>query len=145
MQKGESLRTTIICVDSYDGAVPKGRINHLQIGGTQRFHSLTELLIRLVHIFDDTKFPQAFEKIRTFADSEEATKKDEVDETPSRGEKATFVLRILFRQNTSWQGSLYWLEEKEEKSFRSVLELIFLMDSALQPEQKQLSGSLSTR
>ena len=43
----------------------------------------------------------------------------------------TFAVRILFRQNASWQGSVTWLEGNREESFRSVLELIFLMDSAL--------------
>ncbi|MBE6598234.1 MAG: hypothetical protein E7638_02190 [Ruminococcaceae bacterium] len=48
-----------------------------------------------------------------------------------RGKLATFTVRILFRQNTSWQGYLMWMEKGREESFRSVLELIFLMDSAL--------------
>ena len=50
---------------------------------------------------------------------------------PTRGALATFRLRVLFRQNTSWQGLLTWVETKEEESFRSVLELVNLFDSAL--------------
>ena len=49
----------------------------------------------------------------------------------SKGERATFELQILFRQHTSWQGVLFWKEQHREQSFRSVLELILLMDSAL--------------
>ena len=45
---------------------------------------------------------------------------------------ATFAVRVLFRQNASWQGEVTWLEGKREESFRSVLELILLMDGALQ-------------
>ena len=44
---------------------------------------------------------------------------------------ATFQLSVLFRQNASWQGSLTWLERAEEARFRSVLELVGLLDSAL--------------
>lgn len=33
-------------------------------------------------------------------------------------------LRVLFRQNTSWHGSVAWVEGKCEESFRSVLELL---------------------
>ena len=40
-------------------------------------------------------------------------------------------MRILFRQNASWQGELLWMEKNARQSFRSVLELITLMDSAL--------------
>ena len=49
----------------------------------------------------------------------------------TRGTAATFELRILFRQHASWQGELLWLERSDRQSFRSVLELITLMDSAL--------------
>jgi len=57
--------------------------------------------------------------------------------TGVRGEQETFDVKILFRQNASWQGSVVWLEQKQEQSFRSVLELILLFDSAL--TQKQAS------
>ena len=51
------------------------------------------------------------------------------------GALCTFAVRILFRQNASWQGSVIWLEEKREESFRSALELVLLMDSALKTAQ----------
>ena len=50
---------------------------------------------------------------------------------PQKGKKATFLIRILFRQHASWQGSVTWLEGGGEQTFRSVMELIHLMDSAL--------------
>jgi len=37
----------------------------------------------------------------------------------------------MFRQHASWQGGVLWVEGKAEQSFRSALELILLMDSAL--------------
>lgn len=51
------------------------------------------------------------------------------------GKRATFALRVLFRQNASWQGSVTWLEGGQEESFRSVLELLMLMNSALTEEE----------
>ena len=45
------------------------------------------------------------------------------------GAVETFSLRILFRRNASWQGSLAW--DSREEPFRSVLELLFLLDAAL--------------
>ncbi len=131
MQKGESLRTTILCVDSYEDAVPSGRFYHLQLGEGKRFHGLIQLLISLEQKFDEVKFPQAFDAIRVFAPPKETNPRDENSSPPSRGKLATFSIRILFRQNASWQGSILWIEGNEEESFRSVLELIFLIDSAL--------------
>ena len=52
----------------------------------------------------------------------------------TRGSAATFEMRVLFRQNASWQGELLWLEKNTRQSFRSVLELITLMDSALRTD-----------
>ena len=57
-----------------------------------------------------------------------------------RGEKATFELQILFRQHSSWQGILLWQDRHREQSFRSVLELILLMDSALRGLEEQNAG-----
>ena len=45
--------------------------------------------------------------------------------------KASFELDILFRQNYSWQGRLKWPEAGKEAVFHSVLELIFLLESAV--------------
>ena len=44
---------------------------------------------------------------------------------------ATFQSTVLFRQNASWQGSLIWREKELDAPFRSVLELIGLIDNAL--------------
>ena len=38
---------------------------------------------------------------------------------------------LVKMQDASWQGSVTWLEQGQEESFRSVLELILLLDSAL--------------
>ena len=47
---------------------------------------------------------------------------------------ATFRVSVLFRQNASWQGTLLWTERAVDAQFRSVLELIRLLDSALTEE-----------
>ena len=48
--------------------------------------------------------------------------------------KGTFIVKILNKQNSTWQGSITWLEGKREETFRSVLELLLLMDSAVNKE-----------
>ena len=49
-----------------------------------------------------------------------------------KGEKATFVVHVMYRQNATWQGSVTWAEKKQTANFRSALELIKLMDSAVE-------------
>lgn len=43
----------------------------------------------------------------------------------------SFIVEIKDTQNQSWQGNLTWVEEKKKVSFRSTLELIKLIDSAV--------------
>lgn len=45
---------------------------------------------------------------------------------------ATFLVRINFRQNASWQGVVYWLEGKKTVAFRSSEELAVLLLEAAQ-------------
>lgn len=45
--------------------------------------------------------------------------------------KETFVVNIIDTQNSSWQGTVSWTGEKSVKPFRSALELIKLIDSAM--------------
>ncbi len=48
-----------------------------------------------------------------------------------------FIVRIMFRQHTSWQGEIEWVGKPEEPRrwfFRSLLELIVLMQEAIELE-----------
>ena len=45
--------------------------------------------------------------------------------------KGTFIVNILFQQNATWQGNILWLETNKKQNFRSVLEMIRLMDEVL--------------
>lgn len=46
----------------------------------------------------------------------------------------SFVIEIKSRENRTWQGTITWVEGKKQENFRSVLELIRLMDSTLADE-----------
>lgn len=43
----------------------------------------------------------------------------------------TFVVHVKCCENATWQGEVTWAEENRKENFRSVLELIRLMDEAL--------------
>ena len=45
--------------------------------------------------------------------------------------KGTFIVKILNRQSSTWQGSITWVEEQQTQNFRSALELIKMIDGAL--------------
>ena len=123
-------RTTTVCVDSYVDGVPKGRFFNPYFDQWIPFLSLTQFLTKMQHSMDEMAFPRSFTEIRSFA-SVTSPPAVQTDGHLFQGKRATFAIRILYRQNTSWQGSVTWLEGHREESFRSVLELILLMDSAL--------------
>lgn len=48
--------------------------------------------------------------------------------------QTSFMIVVKNTQNETWQGSIRWVEEKRETHFRSALELIKLIDSAIDTE-----------
>ena len=126
--------TTIICIDQYENKVPVGRLYNSSCQTGTAFHGVMELLLSLESMLEDMKGPQSFSRRRTFLPPEERTAPSVAAETVREGRVATFALRILFRQNASWQGSILWYDGKQEESFRSVLDLLVLMNSALSAE-----------
>ncbi len=45
--------------------------------------------------------------------------------------KNKFIIQILSRENNTWQGTIEWIEKKQKIPFRSALELMCLINSAL--------------
>jgi hypothetical protein len=41
-----------------------------------------------------------------------------------------FYIRVQYRRNTSWQGTIKWLDGRKSAKFRSVLELAALINDA---------------
>ena len=57
-------------------------------------------------------------------------KKEKLTNTP------TFLVEIKSCKNESWQGRLTWVEKNQTASFRSALELMKIMDSAVSNNEK---------
>ncbi len=53
-------------------------------------------------------------------------------------EEQTFYLKVQYRNNTSWQGTLQWLDGRKSRRFRSVLELANLIYDT---KQKRTDGA----
>ena len=83
----------------------------------------------------EKSFPQAYTSRRVFHPIEDRPAVEGTRIERKDGQLATFSLKILFRQNASWQGSVFWHEGRQEERFRSVLELLLLINSALSLEK----------
>lgn len=121
----------MVCVDTYENDVLSGRFYNPHKKDGIVFQSLTQFLKKVAQDLDNLNLPQSFTQARTFAPGEKMVCRKAPQGKVQQGAMATFALQVRFRQNTSWQGSILWVEEKLEYTFRSVLELILLMDSAL--------------
>lgn len=54
-----------------------------------------------------------------------------VDQERVHMENGTFVVRVDYCENYTWQGEVHWVDKGEKKRFRSALELLQLIESAL--------------
>ena len=132
--KGELNRTIMIYIDSYDNGVPTGRFHIASKEEAVPFYSLSQLLLGINRCLDEENFPQAFSELRKFQSPRKPLGTVLSGLVKQKGKVATFSVRLLFRQNASWQGMITWVENDMEEYFRSVLELIMLLDNALAPE-----------
>lgn len=133
----EHYRTSIVAVDTYSSSVFTARLYNSFYGKTVEIESFHQLLKELDKLMDEIGCPMSGMGKRTFShidqDMERAVKKDDEISVP-KGKLATFAIRTQYRNNASWQGTVKWLEGDAEEYFRSMLDLFWLMDSALVSE-----------
>ena len=53
----------------------------------------------------------------------------------------TFIIKVMDQQNATWQGSVTWVDEQREQYFRSTLELLKLIDGALEKRNDEEENS----
>ena len=54
--------------------------------------------------------------------------------------QSTFIIKILERRNSTWQGEVTWVEKNQTMHFRSALELLKLVDSSEIGGSRKQSG-----
>lgn len=127
---GGGCGSFVLCIDSYHNDVPVGRFYAGHSDTAYPFESVTRCLSAMEKVMDQAAAAGGRPLFDPLVRPPVSLQKS----TP-RGACGTFAMRVLFRQNGSWQGSVTWLEGRQEQSFRSVLELILLVDSALQGDK----------
>ena len=134
----EDYRTSVIRVYHYEDKNPSGVFYNRYYGHEMAFSNLTRLLLLIEDMMDEMDCPQASVKSRRFTKDPKQLERLSIAQQPPQPEEnaiATFTVKVLFRQGASWQGTLGWKEGRQETAFRSALEMVKLMDSALpQPE-----------
>jgi len=125
-----SKSTYILTVTGYDDKCLSGILNAPLLDKSYAFQDLVQLLLLMDSLMDEANFPQHCVAPRAFQSAPSGFTLQETLEKPSHP-LATFDINVMFRQNASWQGSILWRDRMLESRFRSVLELVGLMDDAL--------------
>lgn len=140
-----------ICCDKFESGDWSGRFYTRYQEKPVSFQNAGELLERLEGFYNWLGYPQASMENRSFRKKSSGRRAPQgtasVPETrikqkgersivlneeamnKHQGEKGTFIVRIQYRQNASWQGQVTWAEKNKTVPFRSALELLKLIDS----------------
>ena len=125
------MKTSIIHILSYDDKNLEGYPENAFFKGRRYFSNLTQMIFLVEELLDSMVFPPRATSMRSFTAG--AAHRVRAGRAAGGEEKpiASFRLSVLFRQNASWQGNIQWMDDHAATPFRSVLELVQLMDSVL--------------
>ena len=115
----EEFRTSIIAVDEYDSVNFCGKLYNPFLKQSVEVKSFQHLIKEIDTLMDEIGCPMSGMEKRSFK------KRTQSDERETH-------IRIQYRNNASWQGTVKWIEGEAEECFRSMLELFWLLDSALE-------------
>ncbi|MCI9197533.1 MAG: hypothetical protein HFH55_06465 [Lachnospiraceae bacterium] len=117
----------------------RGRLYHAYSREGLKIANMEQLLFELEHFYDSIDFPHPSTNNRTFqgeiphighrAGKEKVMSDEEL--LGRHGDLGTFIIRVQHRQNSSWQGRITWMDQDKTVYFRSMWEMLKLVDSAL--------------
>ena len=129
----------VLCINGNNGGELSGEFFHSYSKAPVPFQGIGQMTLRMEKLYDWLRFPHPGTNSRTFTETEKQSgwtqerKKQMSDEEllTKHGDIGTFIVRVQHRQNSSWQGRITWMEEDRTIQFRSVWEMIKLIESAV--------------
>lgn len=115
------------------------RLVNLATGYQVRSNAVWDLVQAIEDDIMAAKFPQSATRYRTWGAGPTPVARrlgtgggQAADEQSESTRILTFIVRVLYSQNATWQGSVQWLEGKQARQYRSVNELLRLMGEAVE-------------
>jgi len=132
-----------VCTDRVCNGEISGRLYHRYSKEPIKFANVIELIKEMEGLYDAIGFPQASTKTRSFAEEPERGENIKRPESVMHPEEViantgllgTFIVHARFRQNSTWQGELYYMEQKESFTFLDILDFIKVIDNSLKQEK----------
>ena len=137
-----------MCINSCSNYNVSGCCYHSYSSDPIPFDTFEQMLFCMEDLFNQLMFPfpstneRRFEILKKEASADtqtprhttpkkrEKTMKDE-ELLMHHGDLGSFIIRVQHRQNSSWQGRLTWVEKNQTISFRSIWEMIKLIEDAI--------------
>ena len=129
-----------VCIDDNGSGDLSGRMYCCYSKEAIIFSGIIELLRDMEKLFDAISFPQASTQTRLFLQNREndagrLEKPEKVigqeEIIKNTGLKGTFVTSVRFRQNATWQGEVFWVEQESLHRFNDSMEFIRIIDRAV--------------
>jgi len=131
----------MLVLEENSEAQEKGTIYQFHTECAVRFSSLAEAILLMERRMEEQQLPEAPEVLRSFPHmgGENVQKGDAMPSfriwepasyVIQAKPRAVFYIYVFYRQNSSWQGEVIWKDNGERRYFRSVLELLNLLDCA---------------
>ena len=105
-----------------------GRLTSLSDGESYDFGDLTEAVLKMEELLNRQAGPRS-SPLRQFDRTGETRRGRNLLPAKRKGTKNQFCIRVYYRQHGSWQGEIGWQNGEQRIRFRSVLELLRLIDS----------------
>ncbi len=129
----------IVCVDGLNSKGCNGRFYHSYQEEPVQFGGLGEMIFRMEEFYDSLNFPRRARNERFFREEPRENTQQEGKEKVMadnellghRGKQETFIVRVQHRQNNTWQGRITWADKNKTLNFRSIWEMVHLMENAL--------------
>lgn len=121
----------VVCIDTKEES---GRLYHRYSEGPVVFYQFAELILKMEELYDRLGYPQAALEIRQFDEGEPTVKLPMEPVVSSekllarRGDLATFLVHVKWRQMATWQGEVIWVERNAKDFFESELDLLKILD-----------------
>lgn len=139
-----------ICIDEARHGDYRGVLWNQYEDEPTEYKNSIELIQKMDALYDEWNFPQRSTSSRSFGKAEEKTARtgqkgaglqmDAHRVQDKKGDKGTFIVHVKYRQNATWQGEVIWTERKQKQYFRSALELLKLIDSALDESEEEIQN-----
>lgn len=135
-----------VCVDEINGSQISGRAYCAQIANTFYFNDIVELVLEMENIFDERGYPDAFQIKRSLIPKEpeiipfdqklarQKQMRQNCNIPQDMGKRATFLVYVMSRRNSSWQGRVEWIDDGGITQFSSALEFLRAADNRFIPK-----------